>query len=86
MTTDDGRQKAEDSGKTAGGRHHSVFALLVALALSARLGIAQHILNHRVPHEADLLMLEGALLHDFGSTQLVTPVHHGDVGGKPGEK
>ena len=31
-------------------------------------------------------MLEGAFLHDFGSTELVTPVHHGDMRRKPGEK
>ena len=47
---------------------------------------AEDFFDHGVPHKADLVVLEGALLHDFRGSQLVTPVHDGDVRGKPGEK
>src|SRR5262245_27892717 len=53
---------------------------------ASRTGLAQHFLDHGVPHKADLVVLEGALLHDFGGPQLVTPVHDGDVASKPGKK
>src|SRR5437660_1165124 len=75
----------------AGPHRHAIPAAMQANGFApedpaTRTGLAQHFLDHRVPQEADLLVLEGAFLHDFGSTELVTPVHHGDMRRKPGEK
>src|SRR6266478_3744618 len=54
-------------------------AYLYPLHAATRTGLAEHVLDHRVPHEADLLVLQGAFLHDFGGPELVTPVHHSDM-------
>ena len=39
-----------------------------------------------VPGELDLVVGEGAVLHDLGGAQLVASVHQGDLGGEPGEE
>src|SRR5713101_2737716 len=40
-------------------------AYLDSLHAATRTWLAEHVFDHRVPHEADLVMLEGAFLHDF---------------------
>ena len=61
-------------------------AYLDSLHAATRTWLAEHVFDRRVPHEADLLMLEGAFLHDFRGPELVTPVHDRDMRCKPGEK
>src|SRR5713101_9199796 len=45
-------------------------------------GVAQYVLDHRVPDEADLRVLPGAVLHDLGRPERVAPVHHRDTRGE----
>src|SRR5207245_10865633 len=43
--------------------------------------VAQDVLYHRVPDEADLRVLPGPLLHDLGRPERVAAVHHRDARG-----
>src|SRR4029450_455235 len=61
-------------------------AYLDSLPAATWARLTKHVFDHRVPHEADLLMLEGAFPHDFGGPELVTPVHDGDMRRKRGEE
>ena len=50
------------------------------------LSVAEDLLDHGVPVEADLLVREGPVLHDLRGAQLVATVHDRSPGREPGEE
>src|SRR3989440_5561094 len=48
--------------------------------------IAENVFDDGVPYERDLFVLHRAVLHDFGSPQLVAPVDNRDLSGELGEE
>jgi hypothetical protein len=44
--------------------------------------LAEHLLDHRVPHHVDLVVGEQPLLHDLRGAQLVSPVDERDLRGE----
>src|SRR4051794_21735278 len=53
---------------------------------SLQLRVTQQVLHDRVPHELDLRVAEGAVLHDLRRSQRIASVNQEDLVGELGEE